>query len=168
MRFSILVMLVGFGLSVGCGAGSKQQKSDYTISPAELLSGTEGEHPAVYFTKCVDYYKRDLKSEAFFAFYVGQIRYQYHLKVHSEADTAPQDAALLGTYNMSLAQPMRDFGRSDLDRAARIIEDALKWDAEHGNEFSPKSDDPEALGELRKILGENAEGLREYVKEKAE
>lgn len=118
-------------------------------SPAQLKQDLEKKHPAAYYLLAAKLFKDESsKREAVFWFYVGQLRYRYHLSANP--GLAPDgDPALFASFSEVIGRPINEYAGGVPDLWIAEIDHALAWDAAHENGFTPKSKAPENYRQIR-------------------
>jgi hypothetical protein len=123
-------------------------ESAMTLPEAEVETGLPKSHPSAYYTYAMRLFRADRKNDAVKWFYIGQLRYRYHLRANPNL---PPDGepALMASLNATVGQPINEWaGGSPKDWAASI-DSALQWDAVHENKLTPKSKFAKVLQETR-------------------
>lgn len=118
-------------------------------TPAQLKQNIEKRHPADYYLLAARLFKDPAtKQEALFWFYVGQIRYRYYLAANP--DLKPDgDPAVFASLSETVGRRINEYAGGKPDIWLAEINHALEWDAEHNNDFTPKSKSPERYRQVR-------------------
>ena len=119
-------------------------------------------HPSVVYLYAARLFKENRKDEAVFWFYVGQLRYRYHLAANPEL-SPDKDPAVMASLNATVGQMINEWAGADPIAWARAMDRALDWDASHDNSTTPKKSHQAALQQTRTGLAE----LRDTVIAKA-
>lgn len=145
-------------LAVGASTGLAAQPAD--LSVAELMQGIEAEHPSAYYTLATTLFERggDARDAAVFWFYLGQLRFRYHLAANPDLPPSG-DPALFASLSGVVGRPINEYAGGDPDAWVAAIDRALEWDAAHPNAFTPKDRDSAAYEENRSGLAE----LRDWI-----
>ena len=62
------------------------------LPPATIEAALPNEHPSVYYGYAARLFREEKKDEAVFWFYVGQLRYRFHLKANPNMDPSGDPA----------------------------------------------------------------------------
>ncbi len=118
-------------------------------SPAQLKRDIEKAHPAQFYKLAAALFAdQSTKQEALFWFYVGQIRYRYHLAANPDLPR-DGDPALFASLSEVIGRPINEYAGGKPEVWMEEINHALEWDAAHDNGFTPKSKAPEKYGQIR-------------------
>jgi hypothetical protein len=136
------------------------------LSPAELKKGIEKQHPAAYYVLAQKLFASGEKDEAVFWFYVGQLRYRFHVTANPGLDPSG-DPALLASLNESLGRPINEYAFSDLKTLRATMDRALAWDKDTPNGFTSRETHQKAwedtragLQKLEAYIDGNADTIR--------
>lgn len=88
------------------------------------------------------------KDEAIFWFYVGQLRYRFHLKANPNLDPGG-DPALFGSLSATVGQKLNEYAGGNVKDWVKAIDRALQWDADTENGFTSKKKFAPAYEEIR-------------------
>jgi hypothetical protein len=113
----------------------------------------ENEHPAAYYRHAAQLFTQGNKDEAVFWFYLGQLRYRFHLNAAKNLNPAG-DPALFAALSNDVGQPLNEYAFGDIPKLAATIDKVLAWDAAHENGFTPKRGSEAALQQIRDGLEE--------------
>jgi len=153
MKHLFAIITLTFSSIIGVAA----EESIWKQSSEELLKGIEAKHPVTYYALATNNFKNGKKDEAVFWYYVGQIRYRFHLSAKKDTLDPTQDPALFSSLNQTLGPSINEYGFGDLDEMVKIIDRAIKWDKEHENKFTN-------VEEFKKQHAEVLEGLKKLRK----
>lgn len=140
---------------------------DYNaMSPEEIESRIEGEHPAAYYVLASKLFDRGDQDDAVFWFYAGQLRYRTHLACNP--DLAPDgDPALFGALSEVIGGEINRYAFGDLDVLKATIDRVVEWDGATQNRFTPidkcarqHADILAGLINLKTYISENADQVR--------
>lgn len=147
MKKTYLNLLLSIVLAgcVATGGGNRWASQSVT----ELKQGIEAEHPAAYYTLAQKLFANEAtKNEAIYWFYVGQLRFRYHLAANP--GLAPSgDPALFASLSEVVGRPINEYAGGHPAAWIAGIDRALQWDASHENLFTPKSRAPKAYRDTR-------------------
>lgn len=121
--------------------------------PAELEKLIVDKHPAAYLLYAKELWSAGRGDEAVVWFYVGQLRYRFDLAAHPGGDPTG-DSALYAALGQTLGAPINLYAGGDPDKWARQIDEALRWDFDHPNGFTSKTEYADALAKTRGGLAE--------------
>ena len=140
--------LVCIALSALFLLGARAQAADQETA-AQLKQGIEKKHPAEYYKLALKLFADPAtKQEAVFWFYVGQIRYRYHLAANPNLPP-DGDPAVFASLSEVVGRPINEFAGGKPDLWISQIQRALEWDEQHDNGFTPKSKAPAEYGQIR-------------------
>jgi len=118
-------------------------------TPAQLKEGIEKKHPAAYYMLAAKLFKDPAtKREALFWFYVGQLRYRYHLAANPDLPR-DGDPALFTSFSEVIGRPINEYAGGVPDIWIAEINHALAWDTAHDNGFTPKTKSPDQYLQIR-------------------
>lgn len=159
LRSTILLTLA---LLIGCGGGNTPTggapNMSSNLSVAQLKDKIEDNHPAAYYQLAGKLFEEGKKDEAVFWFYLGQLRYRFHLTVAKNLDPSG-DPALFASFSEVIGRPINEYAFGDIPKLAKTIDEVLAWDAAHPNGFTAKNGNEAALEGIRKGLA----GLKDHV-----
>lgn len=148
---NLCCLALATGLAIVPLAVSAADKALKDQSIAELKAGVENEHPMTHLALATQLWQAGERDEAVFWFYLGQLRYRYHLLANPDLDPSG-DPALFGSMMAALGGPLNRFALCDVAGFERTVERVLTWDEQHPNGFTPKTKAPAALEEIRNGL----------------
>ncbi len=128
-------------------------------SPEALRDGIEQQHPVAYWVLAQKLFEAGQNDEAVFWFYVGQLRYRFHLTASPDLDPSG-DPALFASLMEGLGRPLNEYAFGDLPALQATLERVLGWDEQTENGFTSRTKEAEAWKGTREGLG----GLIEYIR----
>jgi hypothetical protein len=146
------------------------------LTPEQVLKDMSGpdvekalpkEHPSAYYLYAGRLFKEGNKDEAVFWFYVGQLRYRFHLKANPNLEPSG-DPALFGSLSATLGEQINEYAGGSPKDWVRAIDRALKWDAEFENGFTSKTNFAEIYEQNRsglKKLRDQVESQADFIRE---
>jgi len=168
MKLLVALIILTFSSMIGIAA----EGSIWKQSPMELLKDIEGKHPVTYYALASHHYKDGKKDEAVFWYYVGQIRYRFHLSAKEDILKPSGDPAIFSSLSHTLGTPINEYGFGDLDAMLKTIDRAIKWDKEHENKYTSieihkkkHKEVLEGLQMLRKMIIDDADKIRKQREE---
>jgi len=157
MRIAILTF-AAFALIATAAAAAEDDFRNQT--PEELMRGIENEHPAACYVLAQKLFADGKKDDAVFWFYVGQLRFRFHLTASPGLDPSG-DSALFASLNEVIGRPINEYAFGSQKTLVATIDRVLAWDEATANGFTSKADHAAAWKEIRAGLGE----MRRYVVE---
>jgi hypothetical protein len=160
MRFLWAVpLLVALSASVQSVGAENRIAMSTTETQAQLAQS----HPSELYLHAQKLFQAGYKDEAVIWFYIGQLRFRYHLLVHPEL---PPDGepALMASFNEVLGREINEWAGGSTVNWAASIRQALEWDVTNPNGVTPKEQYGAQLQELRIGLS----GLAQYVTDNAD
>lgn len=133
------------------------------LSEAEIEKALPGEHPSAYYLYAGRLFTAGKKDEAVFWFYVGQLRYRFHLMANPDLDPSG-DPALFGSLSATLGERINVYAGGNTKDWIRAIERTLQWDADNENGFTSKQKFAEAYEQVRAGLKK----LRDHIENQAD
>jgi hypothetical protein len=121
------------------------------LPPAKIEAALPNEHPSAYYGYAARLFREGKKDEAVFWFYVGQLRYRFHLKTKPNVDPSG-DPALFSSLSATVGKTINEYAGGDVEDWVKAIDRALKWDADTPNGFTSKK-------KFATIYKENRAGL---------
>ncbi|MFV0625436.1 hypothetical protein ACBY01_15685 [Sphingomonas sp. ac-8] len=116
-------------------------------TPAQIIAQAESAHPATLYFLATKLMGEGRMDEAVRWFYIGQLRYRFHLA--SRPATLANDQPLFSALSESVGRPINEYAFGDVDAAVAEIDAALAWDAAHPNGFTSKERYSSELAEVR-------------------
>jgi hypothetical protein len=157
-RYSPLLLLLLPATFLADGCGKKPVEAPAGPSIEQLKAGIENKHPSTYYELASRLFKDGQKDEAVFWYYVGQIRFRFHLRVAKDLNPAGDPALFAGLSEM-VGAPLNDYALGDIPKLAATIDKALAWDDAHDNGFTPKKGNETSLSMIR----ESMQSLKEEI-----
>ncbi|MGE4323176.1 MAG: hypothetical protein AB7E60_09130 [Sphingobium sp.] len=149
---SLIIMLSALTLTAPTACAAEEKPSmpadPATQTPAQIMAEAENVHPASLYILATKLMKEGRMDEAVRWFYIGQIRYRFHLA--SRPATIANDQPLFSALSESVGRPINEYAFGDVDAAVAQIDAALAWDAAHPNGFTSKE---RYAGELAEVRG---------------
>lgn len=121
MNRSGLLAAVATALLLAGGPAVAQKQPSAT----SLLKGIEKKPWQVHYQLAAALFREGRKDEAAKWFYVGQIRGQAQVRCFEDRG----GAALRGSLNEVVGREINEYLYGSVDRAVRVIDEALAWDA---------------------------------------
>lgn len=118
-----------------------------TQTSAQIIANATDVHPATLYILAARLMREGRMEEAVRWFYIGQLRYRFHLA--SDPATGANDQPLFSALSESVGRPINEYAFGDVDAAVSQIDAALAWDAEHPNNFTSKERYADELAEVR-------------------
>lgn len=119
-----------------------------TLPHEEVTRMLPAAHPADYYVYASRLFQEGSKEDAVFWFYVGELRYRFHLAANPQL--APDgDPALFGSLHENIGSTINGWAGADPDSWARQMNRALDWDARNDNGFTSKAKHPKEWRETR-------------------
>ena len=119
-------------------------------TPAQIIAQAESLHPATLYVLATKLMGEGRMDEAVRWFYIGQLRYRFHLA--SKPATIANDQPLFTALSESVGRPINEYAFGDVDAAVAEIDAALAWDAAHPNNFTSKERYASELVKVREGL----------------
>ena len=107
-----------------------------TAPRAEVEQALPDAHPSAYFHYAERLYAEVEREEAITWMYVGRIRYLLHL--HSNPVGAEEDTEEFRKLTAAVLYPAMEWASDDIDMLIGRLDEALAWDAEHPNGYTPR------------------------------
>lgn len=155
--FRLLILLFSL-LSFTANAQPLTSDDVMTGKQTEIEQRLEESHPVTYYLYAQRLFEKNDKNAAVMWFYVGQLRFKFHLLANPNLP-ADGEPATMGALNETLGRAINEWaGGSPKDWSASI-DKALAWDNVHANAFTSKKQHAKDLEELRAGLA----GLSQYI-----
>lgn len=140
------------------GCAQLQPKDVAELSHLQVEQKLPSSHPSNYFVYASRLFHEGAKEDAVFWFYVGQIRYKFHLA--TSYNFAPDgESELYGALHESVGSIINGWAGGNPDLWAKQMGLALDWDAANDNKFTSKVAYAKQWQEIRSGL----EQLKEQV-----
>lgn len=94
-------------------------------------------HPSELYLHAKHLFETGHKDDAVTWFYIGQLRWRYHLRVHPELPPDGEPAAM-DALNATLGQAINEWAGGSPKAWRAAINKALAWDTSHPNPITPK------------------------------
>ncbi|MCW2474241.1 MULTISPECIES: hypothetical protein [unclassified Symbiopectobacterium] len=108
-----------------------------TQSQQDTDAGLAKKHPSELYLHAKQLFETGHKDDAVAWFYIGQLRWRYHLLVHPELPPDGEPAAM-DALNATLGQAINEWAGGSPKAWRAAIGKALAWDASHPNPTTPK------------------------------
>jgi len=140
------------------------------LPPATIEAALPHEHPSAYYGYAARLFREGKKDDAVFWFYVGQLRYRFHLKANPNID-ATGDPALFSSLSATVGKTINEYAGGNVKDWVKAINRALKWDDESPNGFTSKKkfatiyeENHAGLKKMRDQVESQADSIREQRK----
>lgn len=114
-----------------------EQKTMNDMSIKELTAQATTMHPAGFYVLATKLFRKDKMEDAVFWYYVGQIRYRFHLAANPNLEKSG-DPALYSSLQNIVGTPINQYAGGDPDFWAASVKKARKWDGKNPNSFTSK------------------------------
>ncbi|MDQ3118641.1 MAG: hypothetical protein M3Q89_03590, partial [Verrucomicrobiota bacterium] len=115
----------------------------------ELKQQIESKHPAAYYELAAKLFATEpTKDEAVFWFYLGQLRFRYHLAADPNLPRSGEPA-LFASVSEVIGRPINEYAGADPEKWMATIDRALQWDKSHPNNFTSKEKAADAYRQIR-------------------
>lgn len=121
------------------------------LPAAKVEARLPDEHPAAFYLYAVRLFGEGRKGDAVFWFYVGQLRFRFHLAANPGLP-AGGDPALMAALNSTVGGTVNEYAGGNPRTWAAEIDRALRWDAGTGNGFTSKERHAKEWQEIRSGL----------------
>jgi hypothetical protein len=142
-------------LLVGC---SRPQRGDSLLDdlqklpPAKIETALPNHHPSAYYGYAIRLFDQGKKDDAVFWYYVGQLRYRFHLKANPNLEPSG-DPAAFSALSATIGPIINPYAGGSVREWGKAIDRALQWDAAVTNGFTSKE-------KFAAIYEENRAGLK--------
>ena len=133
----------------------------------ELRKGIESKHPVTYYYLALKLFNEGKKTKAVEWFYIGQIRYRFHLSANKGKLDPSGDPALFSSLSHTVGTPLNEYAFEDIEELLMAIDKAMEWDEKNANAFTSKEDFKDqhketldGLLKLKAMVQQNAEDIR--------
>jgi hypothetical protein len=144
MKKIIFIVLVA-AVAASC---AKKPEDWSKQSVPELKRGSEAKHPTVYYFLAKKLFVSGKQDEAVKWFYIGQLRFRYHLAANPNLEPSGEPA-LFASLSEVIGRPLNEYAFGDIPTLAKTLDEVLSWDKSHENSFTPKTLSPEECNEVR-------------------
>ncbi len=161
MFLQALGLLVGILFFVGQAAVSKELdlKEVGQLPEAQVVARLPESHPTVLYAFAGRLFGAGRKDEGVMWFYVGQLRYRYHLRANP--DLPPDgEPAIMASLNATLGQTINEWAGGSPEGWARAIDQALAWDEQFPNALTSKERHAAARRQVRSGLEQMRDQIR--------
>jgi hypothetical protein len=138
---------------------AKAMRDAGEMTPEELKAEIERRHPADYYRLADMLLAKDRKNEATFYFYLGQLRYRFHLAANPNLRKG-EDDALFGSLSEALGPRINEWAFGDLRQLVITFDKVLDWDDFHENGFTSKTEHEAKWNDIREGLFKLCEHVR--------
>jgi len=97
------------------------------LPPATIEAALPNEHPSAYYGYAARLFREGKKDEAVFWFYVGQLRYRFHLKANPNMDPSG-GPALFSSLSATVGKTINEHAGGNVKDWVKAIDQTLKWD----------------------------------------
>lgn len=137
---SLFTVAAAFLLVIGVSVQARpiEITEIYTAPAKEIERRLPDSHPVTYLGYAARQWAEAKRDDAVFWFYVGQLRFRFHLAAHPDLDPS-DDPALFGAMMDSVGEPINTYAGGDPVRMQQQIDRVLAWDAKKPNGFTSKT-----------------------------
>jgi hypothetical protein len=169
MRTAALQLLgaVLLAASAHCNAAAISVPEAFRLPLAQVEASITDSHPTIAVAYAKRLFDEGRKDEAVRWFYIGQLRYRFHLAARPEL-SPDGDPALMASLNATIGQSINEYAGGSPRDWVRAIDEALEWDASHANTLTSKQEHAAewqqvrtGLQGLRADIEKNASAIRE-------
>lgn len=136
------------------------------MTPAQVEASLPRAHPVEYYEYAVRLFESGRKDDAVFWFYVGQLRYRFHLSANPNLPE-DRDPAVFASLNDGIGRSINEYAGGNPATWVLAIDRALAWDRTTPNYFTSKqrfskqySDIRTGLGKLREMIQSDAQNIK--------
>jgi hypothetical protein len=136
------------------------------MTPAQVEASLPRAHPAEYYLYAQRLFQSGRKDDAVFWFYVGQLRYRFHLSANPNLPE-DRDPAVFASLNEDIGRQINEYAGGNPATWVVAIDRALAWDRTAPNYFTSKqrfskqySDIRTGLGKLREMIQSDAQNIK--------
>jgi hypothetical protein len=137
VRLALSVLLLLCSITPGLAQVSPDQAR--AGSHSEIERALPGSHPSSYYIYASRLFGEGREEEAVLWFYVGQLRYRFHLTAHPDLP-GDGDPALMASLNATIGQTINEWAGGDPGLWVAQIEKALEWDSATENTYTSRQD----------------------------
>ncbi|PWF21859.1 hypothetical protein [Corticimicrobacter populi] len=162
LRLHLAAASLALTLALPCTTALAASSNMIATAPA-VQTQLATTHPSTLYMHAQKLFEQGHKDEATVWFYIGQLRFRYHLLAHPELP-ADGEPAVMDALNATLGQQINEWAGGSIDHWVAAIDQALDWDARHDNPLTPKDQYATQLAEIRTGL----QGLRQHILDNAD
>ncbi|QLF92624.1 hypothetical protein HW090_05235 [Pseudomonas sp. ABC1] len=154
-----LLAAVAFCLLSSLSHATTPSHTNMIATPEAVQVELAQAHPSTLYMHARKLFEEGRRDEAVVWFYIGQLRFRYHLLANPglPADGEP---AVMDALNATLGQTINEWAGGKPQQWIAAIEQALAWDEAHPNPTTPKARHASELEEIRQGL----RGLADYIR----
>jgi hypothetical protein len=162
MRFTNF-LLFGLLLTAASSRAALSPEQINRLPAREIEQALPAEHPAPYYLYAGRLFGEGRKDDAVFWFYVGQLRYRFHLMANPGLSPSG-DPALFASLGATVGQTINEYAGGNVNDWVKAMDRALKWDADHPNGFTSKK----KFGAIHDEIRAGLKKMRNQVKSQAD
>lgn len=150
-RWVVLVCGVVVGavlLGTGLGDRGGSDLPGDNMSVEELRRSAPAVHPSSLYLLAERLFAAGERDEAVFWFYVGQLRYRFHLAANPDLDPTG-DPALFASLSDVIGVPLNQYAFTDIPKLVDTLARVRRWDEENPNGFTSKENQHAVWLEVR-------------------
>lgn len=166
MRLTHL-LLIGFALAAAPLRAELSPEQIKRLPAREIEQALPTAHPSAYHLYASRLFTEGKKDDAVFWFYVGQLRYRFHLQANPGLEPSG-DPAVFSSLSATVGQTINEYAGGNVGDWIKAIDRALKWDDQNPNGFTSRKkfaaiykENRAGLTKLRDQLKGQAEMIRE-------
>jgi hypothetical protein len=141
---------------------AKPMRDAEGMTAEELKADIERRHPADYYRLAAMLFSKNKQNEAAFYFYLGQLRYRFHLAANPNLRKG-EDEALFASMSDALGSRINEWAFGDLRQLIITFDKVLDWDDFHDNGFTSKAEHEAKWNDIRRGLFELCEHVRANI-----
>jgi len=127
----------------------------FSLPESQVEASIEDSHPSIAVAYAKRLFEAGRKDDAVMWFYVGQLRYRFHLLANPNLSPGG-DPALMASLNATIGQAINEWAGGSPKAWMRSIDKALAWDAAHPDKLTSRQTHAAEWEQVRRGL----EGLR--------
>jgi hypothetical protein len=131
---------------------------------AQIEDRIATKHPAAYFVLAAKKFEEGKRDEATFWLYAGQIRYRAYLLANPKLEPSG-DPALFASLMQQVGRPINEYAFGDTTQLAKIIDQALEWDAKNPDPLTPKSPKRDEVRENLLVMKSRLVTERDFIRQ---
>lgn len=140
--------LLSLAIAVTAPARAMETARIFSQPAAEVERQLPQAHPSAYFIYAGRTWDEGRRDDAVFWFYLGQLRFRFHLAAHPSLEPIG-DPALFASLVATIGPPINRYAATDLPNWKKQIARALQWDEATPNLFTSKQTFHKAWQEIR-------------------